>query len=333
MIHLLRRIAARAGQAVLVLLTVGIAPAYAHGWIFPGEPVWALWEVTPEVTLPTLLVVGLYWAGTRKRRQRGHPTGRWRQTAFYTGVAAIYLALQGPLDPMADRLFVAHQIEHLLLRMLGPMLLSLSAPIAELLMGFPMWARRTIVRPVVRNRVVRAIYAFFLHPAVATTMFVGALYFWQIPHYHDLAILDDPFHDLMHFTMLWSGLFFFWLMLDPRSRSAVRVPYRLRYTLLVFSMLATIVLGATITFKGIEWYPAYDLWGRLWGVNPMVDETWGGLLIWIPSAMMSVITGLVMLRMLLRFDQQGMAQRTARTSARVADGDGGPAPAQHGALP
>lgn len=93
--------------------------------------------------------------------------------------------------------------------MVGPMLLALSAPIAELLTGFPVWARRAVVRPVARNRIVRGLYAFSLHPAAATAMFVGTLYFWQVPHYHDLAILDNPVHDLMHFTMLWSGLFFF----------------------------------------------------------------------------------------------------------------------------
>lgn len=309
--RLLQRAARTAARCALVLFTLGVAPAYAHGWIFPHEPIWALWQLTPEVTLPTLLAVGLYWAGTHKRRLRGRPTGRWRQSAYYGGVLSIYVALQGPVDPMADRLFVAHQVEHLLLRMVGPMLLALSVPVAELVMGFPAWARRRIVRPVVRCRAVRATYAFFLHPAVATLMFVGTLYFWQVPHYHDLAILDDPIHDLMHFTMLWSGLFFFWLMLDPRPRSAARVSYRLRFTLLVFSILATIALGALLTFKGAEWYPAYDLWGRLWGVPPRMDETWGGLVVWVPSAMMSVVAGLVMLRNLLHLDQQA-ANRFAR---------------------
>lgn len=317
----LRRLARCGVRSLLLLLTAGTAPAYAHGWIFPHEPVWALWEITPEVTLPALLAAGLYWSGVRRRRRRGRPTGRWRQAAFYTGLGSIYLALQGPVDPMADRLFVAHQVEHLLLRMVGPMLLALAAPIPELLVGFPPWARRTIVRPIVRNRAVRAVYGFFVHPLVATLVFVAALYVWQVPRYHDLAILDDPIHDLMHFTMLWSGLFFFWMLLDPRPRSAARVSYGLRYVLLVFSMLTTIGLGALLTFKRAEWYPAYDLWGRLWGVAPAVDESWGGLVVWIPGAMMGVIAGLIMLGRLLALE------RTAPRRGARPDRDA-PAPPQ-----
>lgn len=322
-----------AAAAAAVLLASGLTPAYAHGWIFPHESPWVLWQLTPELTLPTVLVLVLYWAGVRKRRQQGHPVGAGRQIAYYAGVLSIFLSLQGPFDAMADRSFAMHQIEHLLLRMVGPMLLALSAPIAELLLGVPPWGRRWVVRPIARRRSVRLLYSVSVQPLVATLVFNGALYFWQLPHYHDLAILDDGVHDLMHFTMLWSGLFFFWMLLDPRPRSRARTSFGMRFTLLVLSLLAEIALGALITFKSQVWYPAYDLWGRLWALGAMTDERWGGLIIWIPSAMMGVITGLLMLRLLLILDQQSDRARRRRRAGSAAALHAPGLPAEPGALP
>jgi hypothetical protein len=59
--------------------------------------------------------------------------------------------------------------------------------------------------------------------AAATLLFIGTTYFWMVPRYHDVAILDEPIHYLWHATLLLSGLVFFWRVLDPRPyRSAPR---------------------------------------------------------------------------------------------------------------
>jgi putative membrane protein len=62
---------------------------------------------------------------------------RLRHLAFFGGLAALFIALQSPIEPISDHLFVAHQVEHMLLRTGAPMLLMLAAPQAALLRGLP----------------------------------------------------------------------------------------------------------------------------------------------------------------------------------------------------
>lgn len=285
----------------LILMLGGIGTAHAHGWIFPQQDVWSAWQLNPTVTVPVLVLVLVYLAGARRSRDMGHPIPMGRHILFFVGLGLVYLGLQSPLDPMADRLFLAHQIEHLLLRMLGPMFLVLAVPAVPLLRGLPGWAKRQIVKPVIRSRGARMLFAVLSNPYVATALFLGTLYGWQIPAAHDAAILDDPLHDLMHVTMLLSGLFFFWVILDFRPRVA-RTPVWLRFVLLAIVLVLNILLGSYLTLKQQVLYPAYDLWGRLWGVAPLEDESWGGLVVWIPSSMMLVVNAIIVFFRMLQHD-------------------------------
>ena len=303
------------------LLLTALQPAYAHGWIFPRESLWAAWYITPEVTIPTFLIIGLYIAGLRRRHHASRPISLGRRICFFAGMVGVWLALQSPLDPMSDRLFLAHQIEHLMLYMVGPILIALSAPVAPLLRGFPHWARQGIVKPVIRNAVVRRVYAFLINPAVATLLFLASMFFWQIPKYQDLALRDDTLHDVMHISMLIAGLFFWWLILDPR-RYGMRASNGLKLSLIWIVMMATMVLGAYLTFKQTELYPAYDEWGRLWGIAPLTDEEWGGLIIWIPGSLLCVIPALVVVRRLLLLDKEKHRAAASRRSRFPVRADG-----------
>lgn len=302
-------------RAAAWLLLTALQPAYAHGWIFPRENLWTAWYITPEVTFPTFLIIGLYIAGLRRRHRASRPISLGRRVSFFTGMMAVYLALQSPLDPLSDRLFLVHQIEHLMLYMVGPILIALSAPVAPLLRGFPPWARQGIVKPVIRNQVVRALYGFLIHPVVATLLFIGAMLFWQIPKYQDLALVNDTLHDVMHISMLIAGLFFWWLILDPR-RYGARASNGLRLLLIWIVMMAAMVLGAYLTFKQRELYPAYDAWGRLWGISPLKDEEWGGLIIWIPGSLLCVIPALVVIKRQLQRDKEKHSAALAKKRAQ-----------------
>lgn len=291
----------------VILMLFGTPPAQAHGWIFPQQDVWSAWQISPPVTVPIIVLLLVYLAGLRRSRQIGHPVSTGRNVLFFAGMASIYLALQSPLDPMADRLFVAHQVEHMFLRVLGPMLLVLSVPAAPLLRGLPLWAKRWIVKPIIRNRAMRALFGILSNPYVATFVFIGTLYGWQIPSVHDAAILDDRLHDFMHVTMLLSGLFFFWVVLDFRPRTA-RASAALRLVLLVVVLILNILIGSYLTLKPHVLYPVYDLWGRLWGLSPLEDESWGGLVIWIPSSMMFVVTAIIVFFRMIHHDQDGAGE-------------------------
>jgi putative membrane protein len=121
-----------------------------------------------------------------------------RHWAFYAGLAAVFAALLTPLDAISEHVFAVHQIQHLLLRGIAPMLLMLAVPSGPLIAGLPVALRRRIVAPLMTQRAVRAIFGFLARPLVCTLLYVGTLYIWQVPAIHDLALLRSGWHYLMH---------------------------------------------------------------------------------------------------------------------------------------
>jgi len=258
----------------------------------------------------SLLALVIYGTGAWRRRHRTPATKGWRHAAFVVGLAAIFIALQSPVDPIAERAFWMHQVQHLLLRMLGPFLIMLSAPQTIMTAGLPETIRRGILVPLVGNRWVRGFFGFFAHPVIATGLFIFTLVFWQVPGYHNLALRNEPLHYLMHISMLWSGLFFWWRVLDFRPRP-LAAPFAARFLMLWIALAANIALGAYLFFKQQVLYRAYDDVGRLWDLGALADERAGALIIWLPGSMMTVIGILVVLGLWLRHERLTARRNTA----------------------
>ena len=276
---------------------------------------------TPDIVIPTVVVALIYGIGMLRRRGIAAPLPGWRHAAFFGGLAAVFLALQSPVDPIAERLFWMHQIQHLLLRMAGPMLIALSWPQGVLSAGLRATVGTNLLKPIVSNRVVRGIFGVLANPAVATILFIAALYVWQLPRYHNLAIVDDGVHYVMHVTMLLAGLLFWWLVFDRRS-APQGLGYGKRLMMLWFVTLSNILLGAYTVLKGTVLYGAYDIEGRLFGIGALADEQLGGIIIWIPGSMMCLIGILIVVHMWGRPGNQDCRTRCAMrlpspTSARA----------------
>jgi putative membrane protein len=298
-----------------VLLLAAVDPALRHGHIVSSHDPWSEWPLTPGITLGTLAITWLYIAGQRPARVSPNDRpGAARHLTFFGGVAAVFLALQSPIEPISDRLFIVHQVEHMLLRTVGPMLLMLAMPQAALVRGLPAWARRHVLPPLLGSRPVRVL-GVLGHPTVATALFVGTTYFWMIPRYHDLAILDEPVHYLWHTTLLVSGLIFFWRIFDPR-------PYPLgasmtaRVFMFGLAAIGNILLGSYLSFKHQVLYHAYDEVGRLWAIDPATDERFGGLTMWIPGSMMFAAAAMLMVYRQAR--QEDLATTRPHTSSTIA---------------
>lgn len=300
------RVSAPAGLALSLLATHG---AHAHGVLEPGENAWTAWNLTPEITLGTLLVAGLYVAGLRRRQHKTDTVRVWRHASFFAGLAAIFLALQSPIDPIAERVFLVHQVQHLLLRMIGPMLLFLAVPQGLLVAGTPDWVQRRIVTPVITNGVVRRSFSVLAHPVTVTGLFIGTLYFWQVPKFHNLALLNDYMHYLMHVSMLLPGLLFFWRVFDTRP-APLGTRYGGRLMMLWVMILSNIVIGSYLAFKQSVLYSAYAQLGRLWDLSALGDELLGGALIWIPSSMMGVVAVLIVVHMWGRHETKEEQRRS-----------------------
>ena len=249
---------------------------------------WTAWHFTPGISAGIALVLAIYCYGLVRRRTTAVPVSAGRHLAYFAGVLSVWLALQSPIEGLSDHFFFAHQIEHLLLRMLAPFLLCLAVPLPTLLRGLPRFLRRWLVRPVARNRFLQLLYAALLQPAVATVLFVGLLFLWEWPALHDAALHNKTLHDFMHFTMLVSGLFFWWLVLDPRAKFA-RLSFGWKLLLLWAATVPNSLLGAIITFHRRVIYTPYNQLHGLWGLSALVDQQYGGLILWLPGDMMMVL--------------------------------------------
>lgn len=277
------------------LLLSGPALAHAHGIAASAQTSFAEWPLAVDVTIALLASAVFYWRGIRQMKAKSIGAQHGRHWAFYGGLASIYLALQTPLDVISEHVFVVHQLQHLLLRGIAPMLLMLAAPVGPFIAGIPRTLRRILVAPILTNRAIHTVFGFLTRPFACLMLYVGTLYVWQVPAYHDRALFDERLHYLMHVTMLLSGMLFFWCIFDPRP-APWGASFSKRLTILGAAIFANIPLGAVITLKTTVMYGAYGQRGRWWGIAPLTDEQLGGLTIWVLASMMGLVAVLLLVR-------------------------------------
>lgn len=280
-------LAATAFRRACVLAAMFALPsaAQAHSSAADG-PWWSMWTLTPFVVTATVLVLWLYARGAAQ-------ASIWQRIGFLAGSALLFLALQSPLDALADDSFAFHQVQHLLIHALAPMLLALSAPAAALIAGIPHWLLRRAYVPVASLRAVRAAFAFLSNPVVAAVHFIAALLFWLLPAIQEQALLDRLLHDVMHFSMLLAGLFFYFCVFDPRSPPSGS-GYGTRVFALLAALFVNIPLGAYLSYKEAMLYAVYGAAERF-GLEPLIDERIGGLIQYVPGSMMFVVAVLLVL--------------------------------------
>lgn len=264
------------------------------GWLVP-------WEPSPTVVLSIATSALLYLRGCRVRR-----TSVARQIAFWSGLALLYAALHTRLDYYAEHAFFVHRIQHLMLHHLGPFLIVLSYPGTTLYAGVPLAWRRRWLRPTLDWAPVRKTLDVLLHPAVAAFLFVGLIYFWLIPAVHFDAMLDVRLYRIMNWGMALDGLMFWWLVLDRRPSPPARLAPGVRVLIALAVAVPQILIGAMVTFARHDLYPIYDICGRAFpSISTMTSQLIGGLVLWIPSAMMSVIAALIALRNWMSLSARG----------------------------
>ncbi|MGA7298469.1 MAG: cytochrome c oxidase assembly protein [Rhodanobacteraceae bacterium] len=275
-------------------------------WLIP-------WEPSPTVVLCVLVAAVLYWRGAR----RSPACAPWpRQLAWWLGLATIYIGLHSHLDYYAEHQFFIHRLQHLGLHHLGPFLIVLAYPGAALRRGLPLSFRRRVLRPVLAWPPVKMVLDIVLHPLVAAILFVGLIYLWLYDPIHYIAMLDVHLYKLMNWSMTLDGLLFWWLVLDTRPKPPARLSPGVRILVALAVIPPQILIGAYITFVNHDLYPIYAICGRIFlGITPMTDQYLGGLILWIPSSMMSVIAALIAFRAWVQLDARGRIRRRSGPAA------------------
>jgi len=259
------------------------------------------WEFSPTVLLACSAAAVLFWRGLRRRREAGLTTGVGRTLSFYVGLVLIYGVMQTYVDYLSQHMFWVHRVQHLVLHHLGAFLIMLAVPHEVLGQGLPVRLREGVLLPLWRSRLVQLPYRLVQHPLVSPLLFVGLIYFWLIPSIHFAAMLSATRYQVMNWSMLLDGLLFWWLVLDPRPpHQQDSLGYPVRIVMLWAIMLPQIAIGAHIALSKTVLYDVYSVCGRAWPVSPLVDQTTGGVVTWIPAAMMSVLAILLVLRLWMR---------------------------------
>ena len=222
--------------------------------------------------------------------------GRWRQAFFWAGLALLWIVTQTGFEYLAQRMFFTNRLQHVAMHHLGPVLLALSGAGPVLLAGAPGWLRRICAsRPALRA------YHVVQQPVIAFVLFVGLFWFWLIPPVHFAAMLDPVLYQVMNWSMVVDGILFWALVLDTRPAPPARVRFGYRAALALAVMFPQIVLGALITFATVDLFPYYAFCGRYFpSISAVTDQQIGGIVIWIPPAMMSVLGLLVVVRNMKR---------------------------------
>ncbi len=320
---------ARPASRLLPLARLAIAPgewaglgaafavALAAWWLCTAHPAampaWAPWEFSWTQFLAAVLAVGWYARGVLALPAASRPA-LWRQAAFFLGVAAIYGVLLTHFEYMAQHMFFLNRAQHMAMHHLGPFLIALSWPGEALLRGMPQPLRGFVQsRPV--GRVMRVVQ----FPLVAGLLFVGLIYVWLIPAVHFRAMIDPRLYGVMNWSMVIDGLLFWSLVLDPRPAPPARIGYAVRLILTVLVMFPQIMLGAWITFSTTSLYPYYDLCGRLFpDIGALLDQHIGGVILWIPSSMMSSIAFMLILNNLRQHEDRAAVTETDPAARQMA---------------
>lgn len=242
-------------------------PAQARMWPWHWE-----WSVLAGVGL---LAAAYLLAMTRRRRDAGAgaaPIEHGRIAVFLIGLAAVVVALNGPIHDLSDRyLFSAHMIQHLLLS-------QVFAPLV--LLGIPPWMWRSMLR----DRRVRRAWNLLAAAPVGFALYTVFFSLWHVPLFYDQMMRHHGLHIAMHLALMGTAVLLWWPIVGGESVDRpLSPPVQLLYLfLLSIPMMGVAALMVFATRPLYEWYAFAP---RLWGLSPLEDQKMGALIMWIPGSL------------------------------------------------
>ena len=197
------------------------------------------------------------------------------------------VAVDTPLEPLADKLFSAHMAQHLLLLVVAPPLIVLSAPWLRLWQPLPLGFRRAVAKSVARRTwaaPLRALARLLAGPWPAWALFCSVARRLACAG----ALRRDPqaqsIHDLEHATFVAAGLIF-WLQVIDSPPVRTRLALGLRVVYLTTAMLLSWVLAIVIALASTPFYTPYvNLTHRPGGLSALADQQIAGGVMWVPGS-------------------------------------------------
>jgi cytochrome c oxidase assembly factor CtaG len=243
-------------------------------------------------------------------------TGRARIVPFCVGLAVLLIALEGPVDEIADTLVSAHMVQHLLMILIAAPLVALSRPTPVFLWGLAPGPRRRVLRiwrHGATGRALRALYS----PVVVWTAFCATFTFWHIPGPYRWALESEVVHAIEHLLLFVTALAFWSMVLESAGQR------RLGYGATLIFIASTAVLsdlpGALLLFAPRPLYAVDPSGAAAWGLSPLQDQQLSGVVMWVPMGFAFAIAGAwVFMRWMESADRSDTRLRPQRAFPAVA---------------
>jgi putative membrane protein len=229
---------------------------------------WRTFSVHPSTAIG-IAALAVAWALAGRRIPGARPTPA-QGAAFGHALLLLFVTLNGPLHDLSDfYLFSAHMVQHLILTLVIPPLLIVGTPGAML-------------RPLLRHRGVAALARRVTTVGACFALFNLVLAAWHLPPLYNLALAHHPIHILQHLTFLAASVLMWWPLLSPLPElPRASYPAQMLYCFLMVIPMS--IVSIYIAMADTLLYPAYATAPRLWGISPMEDQQYGGLIMWIPG--------------------------------------------------
>ncbi|HEX2060333.1 MAG TPA: cytochrome c oxidase assembly protein [Thermoanaerobaculia bacterium] len=257
----------------------------------------------------------LYVAGLRRlwTSDGGRLTiTRWRAIAFFVGWLAAAVALVGPLDRLSDVLFSAHMGQHELLMLVAAPLMVLGRPFIAMLWSSPRPAR-SVVAAIARHRA----WSFLTGPFTVLVLHAVVLWMWHVPSLFEAALHSELIHAVQHLAFFITAALFWFALLHGRYG---KLGYGVGVLYVFATMMHTQILGALLTFGSRIWYPTHAARTAAAGVNPIDDQQFAGILMWIPFGLVFLFIVLALFAAWLGEAERRVAFTTSERLARESRG-------------
>ena len=256
------------------------------GLKYPGTPTLKTWlfEYQPDALTLAILVIAalLYFKGIRILNSRGDKWPIGRTISYVTGLLIVNFAINGSIGVYSHFGFSYHMIEHMILGMIAPITLVLSAPITLALRTLPSGRDSEEEGP--RNILISFLHSryakFITNPVVALLIFDGSLFILYFTGLFGTLMGSHLGHQFMNLHFLLAGALFFHVIVgvDPNPN---RPPNVVRMVILFAAMsihafFSIALMSATTVLDG----GYYASIGNPMQLNLLENQKVGGSIGW-----------------------------------------------------
>ena len=247
---------------------------------------WHSWNLDPAIII-ILPVTFLYLRGAAKIKEiRGVKVGYHNIAFFFIGVLTAVIALCSPVDFLADASFSMHMLQHMVLIFLSAPLICMSFPMTFILKGSGKHLKRYLIGPLYSSGWFKRSMTFLFNPITSSLIFNVFFWFWHIPKFYDLALVDETYHELEHVMFFYGAMIFWWPILD--SSTKYRIHWLVGILSITVNMMLSGVLSAIIVFSDNVLY-SFDPAFRVFDMPAETDQLVGALFMWVPGSLLFFI--------------------------------------------